>query len=252
MTGGSPTDRINRDEIVALASRLISIPSTSGEERAVMEEVIRWCTSANLTFEVIASDHDRPNVIITLGDPATGPTIVMNGHLDTVPVSDLVAWRTGPYDPTVSEDGKKLIGRGASDMKSSVAVMLHVMEVLKDAPLQGCVQAHIVSDEETGGALGTRFLLEQIAVGRLQRPDFCLIGEKSDLKVRNAERGLLAVNVTCLGRAAHTAAARVTGVNAIAKAAKAILALEKDIDRFHPAVGKPVISVNTIQAGVAP
>jgi acetylornithine deacetylase/succinyl-diaminopimelate desuccinylase-like protein len=57
--------------------------------------------------------------------------------------------------------------------------------------------------------------------------------------------------VTCLGRASHTAAARVTGVNAIAKAAKAILALEKDIDRFHPAVGKPVISINTIQAGVA-
>ena len=74
---------------------------------------------------------------------------------------------------------------------------------------------------------------------------------KSDLKVRNAERGLLAVDVTCHGRAAHTAAARVTGVNAIAKAAKAILALEKDIDRFHPAVGKPVISVNTIQAGIA-
>ena len=46
-------------------------------------------------------------------------------------------------------------------------------------------------------------------------------------------------------------AARVTGVNAIAKAAKAILALEKAIDRYHPAVGKPVISVNTIQAGVA-
>jgi acetylornithine deacetylase/succinyl-diaminopimelate desuccinylase family protein len=251
MTGASPVDRVSRDEIVALASRLISIPSTSGEERAVMEEVIRWCTSADLAFEVIASDHDRPNVIITLGDPAAGPTIVMNGHLDTVPVSDLVSWKTGPYDPTVSEDGKKLIGRGASDMKSSVAVMLHVMDVLKDAPLQGCVQAHIVSDEETGGALGTKFLVEEIAAGRLIRPTFCLIGEKSDLKVRNAERGLLAVDVTCLGRASHTAAARVTGVNAIVKAAKAILALEKDIDRFHPAVGKPVISVNTIQAGVA-
>ena len=45
MTGGSPVDRVNRDEIVALASRLISIPSASGEERAVMEEVIRWCSS---------------------------------------------------------------------------------------------------------------------------------------------------------------------------------------------------------------
>jgi succinyl-diaminopimelate desuccinylase len=251
MTGASPVDRIGRDELVALASRLISIPSRSGEERAVMEEVIRWCTEAGLPFQVIASDHDRPNIVITLGDPAAGPTIVMNGHLDTVPVSDLVAWRSGPYDPTVSEDGKKLFGRGASDMKSSVAVMLHVIELLKDMPLRGSVQAHIVSDEETGGDIGTAFLLEEIAAGRLPRPDFCLIGEKSDLKVRNAERGLLAVNVTCLGRASHTAAARVTGINAIAKAAKAILALEKDIDRFHPAVGKPVISVNTIQAGVA-
>jgi succinyl-diaminopimelate desuccinylase len=251
MTGASPVDRIGRDELVALASRLISIPSTSGEERAVMEEVIRWCTEAGLPFQVIASDHDRPNIVITLGDPAAGPSIVMNGHLDTVPVSDIVAWRSGPYDPTVSEDGKKLFGRGASDMKSSVAVMLHVIELLKDMPLRGSVQAHIVSDEETGGDIGTAFLLEEIAAGRLPRPDFCLIGEKSDLKVRNAERGLIAVNVTCLGRASHTAAARVTGINAIAKAAKAILALEKDIDRFHPAVGKPVISVNTIQAGVA-
>src|SRR5919107_252235 len=139
MTGGSPTDRIERDEIVALASRLISIPSASGEERAVMEEVIRWCSSIDLPFDVLESDPDRPNIVISLGDPAAGPTIVMNGHLDTVPVSDLVAWRTGPYDPTVSEDGKKLIGRGASDMKSSVSVMLHVMEVLKGASLQGCV-----------------------------------------------------------------------------------------------------------------
>src|SRR5215208_165487 len=148
MTGGSPADRIRRDEIVALASRLISIPSASGEERAVMEEVIRWCSSVDLPIDVIESDPDRPNVVISLGDPAAGPTIAMNGHLDTVPVSDLLAWRTGPYDPTVSEDGKKLIGRGASDMKSSVAVMLHVMDVLKHAPLRGSVQAHIVSDEE--------------------------------------------------------------------------------------------------------
>src|SRR5215217_4285423 len=251
MRGGSPADRINRNEIVALASRLISIPSTTGEERAVMAEVMRWCSLLNLPFELLESDPDRPNVVVTVGDPSAGPLVVMNGHLDTVPVSDLLAWRTGPYDPTVSEDGKKLFGRGASDMKSSVAVMLHVLEVLRDVPLRGCVQAHVVSDEETGGAFGTMFLIQEIAAGRLPRPDYCLIGEKSDLKVRNAERGLLAVDVTCFGRASHTAAARVTGVNAIAKAAKAILALEQDIDRYHPAVGKPVISINRVQAGVA-
>ena len=57
--------------------------------------------------------------------------------------------------------------------------------------------------------------------------------------------------MTCFGRASHTAAARATGINAIAKAAKAVLALEQDIDKYHPAVGKPVISINTISAGVA-
>ena len=251
MNDMSWSDRVDRDEIVALASRLIAVPSVSGEERAVMEDVARWCAANDLHHEVLASDPDRPNVVITIGDPAAGPTIVMNGHLDTVPVSDPTAWKTGPFDPTLSDDGRKLYGRGASDMKSSVGVMLHVLDVLKDAPLQGAVQAHVVSDEETGGKVGTLFLLDEIAAGRLIRPDYCLIGEKSDLKVRNAERGLLALEVTCLGRASHTAAARATGVNAIAKAAKAVLALEQDLDKFHPAVGKPVISINTIHAGVA-
>jgi succinyl-diaminopimelate desuccinylase len=245
------SDRVSRDEIVALASRLIAVPSTSGEERAIMEDVARWCDEVGLQYQTIASDPDRPNVIVTVGDPTSGPTIVMNGHLDTVPVSDPVAWKSGPYDPTVSDDGRKLIGRGASDMKSSVAVMLYVAQLLKDAPLNGGVQVHVVSDEETNGKFGTLFVLDEIAAGRLPRPDYCLIGEKSDLKVRNAERGLLAIDVTVLGRASHTAAARVTGVNAFAMAAKAIVALDTDIDRFHPAVGKPVISLNTIQAGVA-
>ena len=245
------SDRVSREAIVALASRLIAIPSTSGEERAIMEDVGRWCDKIGLRHQTVALDPGRPSVIVTIGDSASGPTIVMNGHLDTVPVSDPESWTSGPYVPTVSDDGRKLVGRGASDMKSSVAVMLHVAEVLKDAPLLGCAQIHVVSDEEVGGKYGTLHVLDEIAAGRLPRPDYCLIGEKSDLKVRNAERGLLAVNVKVLGRASHTAAARVTGVNAIAKAAKAILALEGDIDRFHPAVGKPVISINTIHAGVA-
>lgn len=243
-------DRVSRDEIVALASRLIATPSTSGEERPVMEDVVRWCGEHGLSCDVYSLDPERPNVVVNIGD-GDGPTVVMNGHLDTVPVSDAASWRTGPYDPTVTPDGEKLLGRGASDMKSSVAVMLHIMAIMKDVPLQGRLQTHVVSDEERGAKFGTVFLLDEAAAGRLPRPDYCLIGEKSDLKVRNAERGLLGVNVTVFGRASHTAAARATGVNAIMLASKAILALEQDIDKFHPAVGKPVISINTISAGVA-
>ena len=245
------TAQVNRDEIVRLASELIAIPSSSGEERAVMEFVTGWCAARGLEHQIVAKDPNRPNVVVSVGDASAGPTVVMNGHLDTVPVSDAAAWRTGPFAPSMSDDGVRLYGRGASDMKSSTGVMLYLVGLLKDAPLRGRLQAHIVADEELSANFGTIFLLNEIAAGRLPRPDYCLIGEKSDLKIRNAERGILGLEITFLGRASHTAAARATGINAIAKAAKGILALERDLDAFHPAVGKPVISVNTIHAGVA-
>jgi succinyl-diaminopimelate desuccinylase len=244
-------DRVEREEIVRIASDLIAIPSPTGSERDVMEFVAGWCAGQGLTHEVLSKNPEQPNVVITIEGSEPGPTVVMNGHLDTVPVSDPDRWLTGPYDPTVSDDGKRIFGRGASDMKSSTGVMLEMMRIFKDAPLKGRLQAHIVSDEEMGGTQGTVFLIDEIEAGRLIRPDYCLIGEKSDLKVRNAERGLFQMKITFHGRASHTAAARATGINAIAKAAKGVLALEKDLDAFHPAVGKPVISVNMIEARVA-
>lgn len=251
MTDKSWADAVNRDAIIDIASQLIAIPSPSGEERAVMEFVQRWCDDRGIQYQVFAKDQNRPNVIVTVEPSTEGPTVVMNGHLDTVPVSDASAWKTGPFEPVLSEDGARLFGRGASDMKSSVGVMLHLMDIFKGSALRGRLQVHVVSDEEVGGQYGAAFLVDEIVSGSLPRPDYCLIGEKSDLKVRNAERGIAAFDVTVFGRASHTATARATGINAIAKAAKAVLALDKDIDKFHPAVGKPVISINTFQAGVA-
>ncbi|MGI9254123.1 MAG: M20 family metallopeptidase, partial [Thermomicrobiales bacterium] len=196
MSQGTWAARVDRGDILAMANNLIAIPSTSGEERAVMEWVARWCDQQGLSYEIVARDPDRPNIVITVGDPTSGPVLAMNGHLDTVPVSDPTAWRTGPYDPTLSEDGRKLFGRGSSDMKSSTGVMIYLMGLFKDAKFKGALQAHIVSDEETSATYGTIHLMDEIAAGRLPKPDYCLIGEKSDLKVRNAERGLVAFEVT--------------------------------------------------------
>jgi acetylornithine deacetylase/succinyl-diaminopimelate desuccinylase family protein len=247
----SIVDRIDRDTVLPIARSLIAIPSVSGDEAAIMEWLMTWCRERNLDVTVIERDERRPNLIISIGDPGSGPTLAMNGHLDTVPVSDADAWKTGPFDPVISEDGVRLFGRGSSDMKASVGVMLAMMELFRDRRMRGCLQAHIVSDEELSGHYGTVAVMDAIADGTLPKPTWCLIGEKSDLKVRNAERGILHIRVKVLGRASHTAAARTTGVNAIALAARAILALERDIDRHHPSVGKPVISINRISGGVA-
>lgn len=244
-------ERVSRDIIVTNASSLIAIPSISGNEKSVMEFVASWCDTRGISYTVTARDPQRPNVIAWVGDPESGPVIAMNGHLDTVPISDESSWKTDPFDPVVSDDGKKLFGRGSSDMKSSVGVMLTMLELFKDAQLDGALMAHIVSDEETSAIYGTLHVLDEIKAGRLPKPDYVFIGEGSQLKVRNAERGLLGFRITFLGRASHTAVARVTGINAIAKAAKGVLALEGDIDKFHPSIGHPVISINTIEGGVA-
>jgi acetylornithine deacetylase/succinyl-diaminopimelate desuccinylase family protein len=247
VTGTVP--EIDRERLVEIVKSLVSIPSVSGDELAIMEHVAGMMEGAGIRYTVTGNDPRRPNVIASIGN-GNGPVIAMNGHLDTVPVSDPDRWTTDPLTGVLSEDGKRIFGRGSSDMKGAVGVMLYVMMALKDEPLNGTLQVHVVSDEERGADFGTKHVLAEIEAGRLPRPDYVLIGEGSQLKVRNAERGIFGFRVRFIGRASHTAAARVTGINAIMLAAKGILALEEDLDKEHPAVGKPVISVNKIEGGI--
>jgi acetylornithine deacetylase/succinyl-diaminopimelate desuccinylase family protein len=240
---------IDRERLVDIITDLVGIPSVSGDELAIMQHVAGFFEGAGIEHVVTALDPNRPNVVASVGSGGP-PFLAMNGHLDTVPVSDPDRWKTDPFIGVLSESGKRLFGRGSSDMKGSVGVMLYTMLAMKDVPMRGTLQAHIVSDEERGADYGTKHLLAEIAAGRLPRPDYVLIGEGSQLKVRNAERGIFGFRIRFIGRASHTAAARVSGINAIAKAAKGILALEQDLDKEHPSVGKPVISVNMIHAGV--
>ena len=244
-------DKVDRRKIVDVATQLVSIPSVSGDELEVMAFVQTWLDERGIGYVVTSKDPKRPNVIATVGEVGSGPLVTMNGHLDTVPISDPDSWRTDPFEGVVNDEGTRIYGRGASDMKSSVGVMMVMLELFRDADLTGALQAHIVSDEEVGAEFGTLHVLEEIEQGTLPRPDYVFIGEGSEMKVRNAERGGLAINVTFLGRASHTAAARVTGINAIAKAAKGVLALEEHLEQFHPSIGHPVISVNMIEGGVA-
>jgi acetylornithine deacetylase len=240
---------VDRDRLIEIVTDLVGIPSVSGDELAIMQHVSGFFEGADIDHLVTANDPRRPNVVATLGN-GHGPVIAMNGHLDTVPVSDIDRWQTDPFTGVLSSDGERILGRGSSDMKGAVGVMLYVMAALKGTPLNGTLQVHVVSDEERGADDGTKHILREIAAGRLPRPDYVLIGEGSQLKVRNAERGIFGFRVRFIGRASHTAAARVSGINAIALAAKGILALEGDLDREHPAIGKPVISVNKIEGGI--
>lgn len=238
--------RINEERIIEIAKGLIRIPSVTGDEKEVMHYARDLLEELDIPVEFYGTD-ERP-IINAILNPEKERLLIFNGHLDVVPIALPEAWTKKPWDPVV-EDGH-LYGRGASDMKASCAVMIHVMEILKEMDIDLAVGVHLVPDEEKGAREGSRILVDEITLGNLKEPAFVVIGEKSNLKVRVAERGMFGFKVKFYGRAAHTAAARTTGINAIAKASKGILALEHHIDKFHEWIGHPMLSVNMIEAGV--
>jgi acetylornithine deacetylase/succinyl-diaminopimelate desuccinylase-like protein len=241
---------VRESEVLDAARALVRAPSVTGDEGPAVEAARRWLADRGVPSAVVGRAAGRPNLLADVGD-ATGPCLVLNGHLDTVPVGPGEGWDVDPLGGEV-RDGA-LYGRGALDMKGACGAMLHAVAVLAGAApeLAGRLQLQLVADEEASAHFGTAYLLERMAAERQARPDWVLIGEKSDLRVRVAERGQFQFRLVFRGRAAHTATARVLGVNPIVHAAATVLRLDRHLEAFHPAVGHPVVSVNRIQAGVA-
>ena len=239
-------NRLSKDRIVEIAKQLISVPSVSGEEKQVMHRARELLEEIGVEVELHGSE-ERP-IINAVLNPEADRLLIFNGHLDVVPIAKPDAWSKNPWEPEV-EDGR-LYGRGSSDMKSGCAVMIHLLEVLKGMDLPLAIGVHLVPDEEKGAQHGSKILVDEIVAGELRRPDYVVIGEQSNLNIRVAERGMFRYNVKFYGRAAHTAASRTIGVNAIAKASKGVLALEHHIDNFHEWIGYPMQSVNIIEGGI--
>ena len=115
-----------------LAERLITYDTASSEGlRAAAGFVKGWLESRELNVD--GRDHDGLPVILAEVGPATGPTVVLHGHLDVVPA------REGQFTPRV--EGDRLIGRGAYDMKGALAAM---MCALRDVAAQDHVRVQFV------------------------------------------------------------------------------------------------------------
>jgi succinyl-diaminopimelate desuccinylase len=241
---------ISGPEIVQLTQELVRIDSVTGTEANVMRQAQTWLAEHGCAASVFGREDTRPNLVAVVGAGA-GPLLAFNGHLDTVPIGSSEEWTEDPLGGVVRNG--RLYGRGSFDMKGPCAVMMHVVALLRSAGSRfpGRIQLQLVTDEEKSSHFGTRYLLEEIEAGRLPRPDAVVIGEKSNLKLRLADRGSFPFRIRFRGRSSHTAMARVSGINPIAHAAAAIPMLEAKLERFHAAVGYPIRSVNAIQAGVA-
>ena len=175
------------------------------------------------------------------------PRLIVNGHLDVVPVN-AAAWTRDPFDPQVVEG--RLYGRGSADMKGGIAAAICALDTLDRSGIApGCdITFHLVADEERGGRLGTQALLERGLISG----DACLVPEPTDLELCVAERGLWQGRVYVTGTPAHGSRPR-DGVSAIEHAARLVLALHAaDFGgEGHPLLGRPTANVGTIEGGSA-
>jgi len=139
----------------------------------------------------------------------TAPVLCFAGHTDVVPTGPLEQWNSDPFIPTI-RDGR-LYGRGAADMKSSLAAFITAIEafVAQHAQHQGSVALLITSDEEGAAIDGTAKVVETLKA-RGELLDYCIVGEptctdKLGDTVKNGRRGSLSGNLTIKGIQGHIA-----------------------------------------------
>src|SRR5690348_16196352 len=149
-------------ETTAVLQRLVRFNTVNppGNERPAIEYLADYLSVVGFEVEILAAQEDRPNLVATLGEPDTGPTLCYLGHVDTV-LAEPGEWRHDPWSGDV-EDGF-LWGRGALDMKSQVAAEAVAAAALANQgwrPGRGALKLVFVADEETGGDVGAHWLCQ--------------------------------------------------------------------------------------------
>lgn len=195
-----------RDEIVAFLQGFIRArsPNPPGDTRSAAAHVTRFLDARGLRWREIAPNRTMPNIVASFEGARSGRHLVLNGHMDVFPVADGgEGWSHDPWGGTAA-DGR-IYGRGAADMKAGTTasiVTYWLLSRLRDE-IAGRLTLTAVSDEETFGPWGARYLLEHHpeVLG-----DCMLNGEPGGPEsIRFGERGPLWIEFTVRTQGAHGA-----------------------------------------------
>lgn len=221
-----------------LLAELVRIASISGDEDAIATFVTDLIVDAGLDCERIG------NTVLARYGKSGGPRLLLNTHLDTVPVGE--GWTCDPFAAQWT-DGQ-LFGRGSNDAKASVAAMLTSLFELAAAgsKLPGEVWLALNEREETDN-FGMGRTLE-----RLGTPDLAITGEPTGLEVVRAQSGLAVLIAEWKGRSCHAAhVAHVEHTNALLVAAQEMQQTGPYgvLDGTHPLIGDSTIAPTVLHAG---
>ncbi len=196
----------NDSATISLSKELISRASVTPEDAGCQKLMTERLAAIGFDIEHLRFD-DVDNFWAIRGD--SGPILCFAGHTDVVPSGPESSWQTPPFEPTI-KDGM-LYGRGAADMKGSLAAMIVAVEqfVADNPNHNGRIAFLITSDEEGIAANGTVKVVEWLNEQKLI-PEYCLVGEPSSSNqcgdtIKNGRRGSLGCTMRIIGQQGHVA-----------------------------------------------
>ena len=207
---------IDRDRLVELALRLVSTPSFTGSEEEAAELMRSELASLGLQVQWQQVEDGRANVLGTWPGEGGGPTLMLNGHLDTS-YSGREPWLAGipGFQPQGFEREGRIYGLGISNMKGALACYVEAVRALQDAGvrLRGDVLVAAVAGEiektQQGDAQGAEFrgyaAGSRHLVGHGGAADVCILGEPTENKLVLAHFGTLWMRLSTRGPFVHTA-----------------------------------------------
>jgi acetylornithine deacetylase len=262
-------DAIDDDAILRLLTDLVAFQSVGGAETPAQRQMAAHMEAAGLAVDTWALDLDRlrqhPAYTVDIERDAAlgvtgqwgrgdGPRLVLNGHIDVVPIGEERRWTYPPWTATVVDN--HVYGRGTADMKGALSCALAAIQALIEVgvSLDGSVVLQSVIGEEDGG-VGTLAAIE-----RGVDADAAIVMEPTELMVAPAQAGALSFRITVPGAAAH-GALRTEGVDPIDKLIPLYRALQAFEAERNSAVDDPLfdayevpfaLCIGTIRGGEWP
>jgi putative selenium metabolism hydrolase len=234
----SPKNRkmnINKERMVEFCRDLIRIPSRPGKEKDAAER----CREELVSLGFDECDCDEFGSTVGIIRNGSGPTVLLDAHIDTVGVEPVKEWQRDPFGAWVEEG--KIFGRGAVDMKGPAAAMVYGIAALleKKTLFGGTLIVSLSTLEE---------VCEGIALGHVidtHGADFVIVGEPSNNKLIRGQRGRAEIVLSTYGRPAHSSTPHL-GIDAVEKMIILIRKMREMELPGHPFLGTAVQALTDI------